>query len=93
MNIRSSMVYLECLMINEFDPSFLQVDYQQGLIYLFVVCDNFKYYSISERINSIFSLLRYDCPDILKEHPIIVEAFDNSELDEMMRNVKQITQR
>lgn len=80
-------------MINEFDPIFLQTDFQKGFIYLFIVCEKFKYYTISERIESIFTLLKYDCEDILKKHPIIVEAFSESELDEMMRNVKQITQR
>lgn len=90
MNLKTAMIYIEALMINDMDPIFLQTDYQNGFIYLFIVCEQFKYYTISERIQSLFTLLKYDCSEILKEHPVIIEAFSESELDEIMRNVKTI---
>lgn len=96
MTLEDSMLYLECLIINELSPIFLQVDHQQDFIYLFIACDYFKHYSISERIDTVFSLLKFDCPAILREHPIAVEAFDSDELDEifkMGRDAKQITKR
>lgn len=93
MNLRTAMIYIEALMINDMDPIFLQTDFQNGFIYLFIVCEKFKYYTISERIEAIFALLKYDCPEILKQHPVIVEAFDEPELMEMTRNVKQVTSR
>lgn len=96
MTLEESMVYLECLIINELNPIYFQVDYQQDLIYLFIACDYFKHYTISERIDTVFSLLKFDCPAILKQFPVAVEAFDSSELDElfkMEKDAKQINKR
>jgi hypothetical protein len=67
------------------DPIFLQVDYQQEFIYLFIVCDYFKDYSISERIESIFTLIKFDCPSILGKYSIAVEAFSEQEFTDLLR--------
>lgn len=96
MTLKEIMVYLECLIINDSDPIFLQVDYQQGFIYLFIVCDYFKHYAISERIKALFTLLKIDCPSILKEHSIIIEALDETEFTDLLkmeRNAKRIAPR
>jgi hypothetical protein len=97
MTIKETKLYLECLLINDVDPIFLQIDYQQEFIYIFVVADYFKHYSISERIEAIFMLLKFDCPSILSEYPVAVECFSEEEFTELLkmeRNArKQITPR
>lgn len=89
MNLEDTLLYVEILLMNDFNPVFTDVQIQNGFIYVFMACNQFKHYSISERIESIFSLLKMDCPDILLKFPVIVEAFDSDELQELMRNAKQ----
>lgn len=95
MDVDSSLIYLEVLMLNEMYPIFLQVDYQQEFLYIFIVCDYFKNYSISERIESIFSLMKFDCPEILSSHSVIVEALSDVEFDQFMkdRNERKVIKR
>jgi hypothetical protein len=93
MNLNSALIYIECTLINNYDPVFMNVTYQNEFIYIYVVCKKFKNYKLSERIRSVFSLLKFECYDILSEYPILVEAFDETELQEQMKNVRQITAR
>jgi len=89
MSIEDVLLYVEILLMNDFNPVFIDVQVQNGFIYIFIACNQFKHYSISERIESIFSLLKIDCPDIIAKFPVIVEAFDGDELQELMRNANQ----
>lgn len=86
MSTEEILLYLEVLLLNEVNPFFINVEVQNGFIYIFMAADQFKHYSISERIESVFSLLKYDCPSILANYPVILEAFDESEFTEMMKN-------
>ena len=89
MILEDMMVYLECLMLNEINLDFLQVDYQQGFIYIFIVSHKFKTMPISERIEHVFSIIKYDCPEILTQYPIAIEAFDDSEFSERLKIEKE----
>ena len=91
MNLNAALIYVECTLINNYDPVFMNVTYQNEFIYVYIVCQKFKHYSLSERIKSVFSLLKFECFDIIAEYPILVEAFSEDELQEQMRNVRQIT--
>lgn len=96
MNLEETLIYLECLLVNDMNPIYLQVDFQQEFVYIFIVCDYFKHYSISERISSVFSLLKVDCPSVLKEYSIAAECFSEQEFTDMLkmeRSAKQITNR
>jgi len=89
MNVEDTLLYVEILLMNDFNPVFIDVQVQNGFIYVFMACNQFKHYSISERIESIFSLLKQECPDILFKFPVIVEAFDSDELQDIMKNAQQ----
>lgn len=84
MNLEDALIYLECLLLNDLDPTYIEVNDQQGFIYIFLVKDEFKYYEISERIQSVFTLLKHECPEIIKEHPLIVECYSDDELQDML---------
>lgn len=89
MNLEDILLYIEITLMNDFNPTFIDVQVQNGFIYVFMACNQFKHYSISERIDSIFSLLKQDCLPILAKFPVIVEALDDDELQEMMKNAQQ----
>lgn len=88
MTIKEAMLYAEVTLINNSDPIFMQVDYQQGFLYIFVACDYFKHYTISERIESLFLLLKLECPDVLDEFPVLIEALDEEELTEYLKIIR-----
>lgn len=82
--INLKLTELECLLINEEDPEYLECSYQevdnQGFIYILLSKPEYKYYNLSERIYSIFDVLKFYASDILEEFPIIVECLDSNEL-------------
>lgn len=78
--INDKLTILECLLINELDPGYLEVSYQMNFIYILVSKYDYKHYSLSERIYDVFEVLKIFADDILKEFPVIVETLDSTEL-------------
>lgn len=78
--INSLLTLLECTLINEESPDYIEVSEQNGFIYILLSKRDYKNMSISERINGIFNLLRFEHLDILQKYVIIVECLDSQEL-------------
>lgn len=83
--INNFLLLLESTLINVERPDYVEISYQNGFIFLLVSRRDYKYYSISERIKSLFTLLEFYHSDIIEEYPVIIEALDDSELTELFK--------
>lgn len=83
--INNLLTYIECIIINAIFPEYLEISYQDGFLYILLSKKEYKFYSLSERQESIFNLLKIEIPDIMEKYPIIVEVFDSNELDGLMK--------
>lgn len=77
---------LEYILISHFRPTFLFVDKpnEHGDIYIVISSIRFNYLGVQERILDIFNLLNFKCPDILKEHLIVIEAYNSDQMNEIL---------
>jgi len=77
---------IEHTLILHFKPTFIWVDLpnEQGDIHVVISCLRFNYLTIQERILDIYNLLNWKIPDILSTHLIVVEAYNSSEMDELL---------
>lgn len=80
------LIELEVLLIAKLRPTFLLIDYsdEDDDIYIVISTNSFKRMSPNDRVSSIFSLIKLECPDIMKEKLLIVEAYDSDEIVEML---------
>lgn len=85
MTDRARLEYILCVYLR---PTFLIIDEDSaGDIKVVVSALSFSYLSIEERINKIFVLLREKCPDILEKRLIVVEAYNSTELDDILEQL------
>ena len=88
--INLKLTEIEVVLINEENPDYIEVSYQenqgQGFIYCLLSKPLYMYSSLSERILSIFEILKMYCMDILAEFPVIVETLTTEELDGLFRS-------
>lgn len=77
---------IESTIINTENPSYIEVSFQAGFIYVLVSKPEYKHYLLHERIQSIFSLIQFEHEDILERYPIIVECYDEQELGELFKS-------
>lgn len=80
--INEKLTLIECTLISEAD--YLEVSFQQEMIYILISKREYKYYNLSERIYSVFELLKLCCPEVLYEYPVLIETFDEMELTHLM---------
>lgn len=83
--INEKLAILECVLINEENPSYLEVSFQNGFIYCLLSKPEYMYSTLSERILSVFEILKTFCQDILDEYSIIVETLTSEELSGLFR--------
>ena len=81
--INEKLTLVECALISESD--YLEVSYQSGHIYILISKREYKFYTLSERIYSVFELLKLTVPEILYEYPVLIETFDEMELTSLMK--------
>lgn len=88
-NINDKLVEIECVLINEENPSYIEVSFQknydQEFIYILLSKYEYQWYSLSERMLSIFDILKWYCKDILETYPVIVETLTIEELDGLFK--------
>jgi len=74
------MTIIECIILNEEIPDYMEVSWQNNFIYILVSKAEYLYSSLSERMLNIFEILKQFCGDILGEFSVIVETFTSEEL-------------
>lgn len=90
-DINSILLLLECTLINEEQPSYIEVSFQLDSIYILLSKPDYKHYKVHERIQRIYALLQFEHSDIIDEIPVIIECLDSDELDQLfnMYNYKE----
>jgi len=83
--LETTLILLECCIINNEMPDFLDVYYSEGVINILVATDNYKSYNVSERIKGVFEIIGWEYPEILDNYPVIVNCLTLSELDEFFK--------
>lgn len=79
------LLLLECTLINSICPDYIEISVQYDTIYILLSKNEYKHYKINERIQSVFSLLKFEHSDILEKYPIIVECLDSAEMDGLFK--------
>ncbi len=75
---------LECTLINEENPGYLEISHQSGFLYILISRTEYKFMSLSERITRIFDILKYYHSSVLEKYPVIVETYSEAELVDYM---------
>ena len=83
-DINEKLILIECALLNEENPDYLEVSLQNGYIYILISKRKYKFYTLSERIYGVFEVLKLYCPEILYEFPFLIETFSEPELTDLM---------
>lgn len=83
--INEVLTILEVVLINEENPSYIEVSAQNGFLYILLSKPEYMYSSLSERILSVFEILKTFCADILESYSIIVETLTTEELNGLFK--------
>lgn len=81
---------LEFALIAKLRPTFLAIsepDEDDGTIEIVIACTQFNYKSIQERVSILFRLTETYCPRILEDRLLLVSAFSNSEMDDVLGEI------
>lgn len=84
-DINNVLTILEATLINEERPDYIEISYQMGFIFILLSKKGYKGIPLGERIKRISLLLEFDHEDILDKYPIIIECYDDTELDELFK--------
>lgn len=85
MTDQATLEYIICANLR---PTFLIIDQDSnGDIKIIISADTFAFLNIEERINKVFTLLYDKCSYILNKRLVIVEAYDSTELDELLEYI------
>ena len=87
---REMLIDLEFALCAKLRPTFLAIsepDEENGTIEIVISCTQFNHRTIQERISMIFKLTQEYCPRILEDRLIIVSAFSNSEMDNVLDDI------
>lgn len=83
--INEDLTLIEFVVLNTLHPSYIEVSYQMDYVYILVSKPEFRYWPLNERISSIFKLLEFEIPDMMKKYSFVVEAMDDKELDSLFK--------
>lgn len=84
------IIDLEFAICAKLRPTFLAVsmpDPEDGTIEIVISCTQFNYKSIQERVSILFRLTETYCPRILEDRLLLVSAFSNSEMDDVLDDI------
>ena len=84
-DIPSILLLLECTLINEENPSYIEISEQNNVIYILLSKPDYKHYKLHERIQGVFGLLSFEHDDIMSKYQVIVECMTEEELDSMFK--------
>lgn len=82
-DINHILTLLECTLINEERPNYIEISYQMEHIYILLSKPEYKHYKLHERIQSVMSLLQFEHSEILDKYPVIIETLTEEELASM----------
>ena len=82
------MHLVEKKLIIALKPFFIGSDYiqEENVLNVVVACRAFNYLPVQERIEMVYEILE-NCEDIDKELIIIVQAYNQEELDELLETI------
>jgi hypothetical protein len=83
--INNILTLIECTLINDERPEYIEVSYQNGAIYVLLSKKEYEHYGLYERIQGVYGLINFEHSDILGEHHLIVECFTPDELTELFK--------
>lgn len=82
--MQNILALLESTIISEEMPDYLEITENFGTIYILIAKKEYFGVPIHERIQKISALLEFDHDDILDVYPVIIEALDDKQLDELL---------
>lgn len=89
MDIQGDLAKLEHVLIYDFSPCFLSIVYiaETNTIVIKIARSQFKHLTIDQRIDDVFTLLKFKQSDIIKNYTICVMAYDDKEINEIMETI------
>lgn len=80
---------LEHILVSSLSPGFLHLTPpdKDGDIQIIISAPKFNNLSIPQRITEVFTLLYHSCPDILDNRLIVIQAFSEQQMHDVVRNV------
>lgn len=82
---------LEHLLTVKFRPTFLAImeptEEIEDVIQIVLSCAIFNYTPINERVINVFNEIYKEFPFLINSHLIVVQAFDNKEMDQVLDDV------
>lgn len=86
-DIQLTLAKIESLLVTTIRPSFLSVTEEKDNIpHILIVVShpNFRYFSFQQRVSRIYSLLTNHLYDTIEERTVIVQAYDDTEMGEII---------
>jgi len=79
------LISLEALILLEERPDFLDIQLYKEWLYICVMKEEYKHYTLSERYHLIYSLISHQMPHIIDNIPILIETFDEEEFSGVLK--------
>lgn len=82
------MIEIEHILSAYLRPTFLAINKNSNNeIEVIISCIGFKFMSVQERIQHVFSVLKEKVPKVLEENLVIIQTYDSAELDIILDNI------
>lgn len=83
--MQSSLI-LESIIAANLRPSFLAITQEEDYINVVISHPSFVRMEMSERVITVFDLIKLYSPDILKENVIVVQPFCADEMEDLLEH-------
>lgn len=86
---KEDIIDLEFALCAKLRPTFLAIssEDEDGDIEIIISCNQFSNKSIQERTSIVFNLISEYVPVILEEHLLIIQTYDNKEMDLVLDDI------
>jgi hypothetical protein len=78
--INNILTLIECTLLEQEKPDYIEVSWQNDIIYVLLSKEEYRHIKVYERIQSVYALIQFEYSELLEEYSVLVECLDSDEL-------------
>lgn len=85
--LKTDIAILENLLVKHYRPYFLHIESDINNsedIHIVISCALFCVLNIEERISKVFRLIKNEIPDMVLDHSLIIQCYNNKEFEKVL---------
>jgi len=85
-----NLAILEQVLCAYLRPTFLVIQKPEELndpVEIIISCSNFSAMDVTERVKHVFDLIKLKCPQVLQEYLLIIQTYDNEQMELLLDDI------